>query len=427
MAADKTLVIGSTGHAHVRCVEWRDALNVNIVDFARVLVNCRPLTSEFLNAFKSDFFEKLRIQFTRLLDSGGEIVALGIASQRATKSLASRLPDDTYSWSPIDIVTVEEAGDSIEILETDFASLLTKMQRWRYWYRLSQSCLTRELVAYYGGAAEMEFHIDTHPLATNRYKRPLAVMFTASVRSRKVDHGDKLGPLILLPDVPELDSREAVNLVLEDLGFPQTTLPPEWAEGLIVPGVPKLTAEIAGRNATIEKLEEEILALESQKTELEWYRKLLYESGTELERVFSTCLEKMGGTISPAKYSQEEFVLDFEGRRSLVECKGVAKSAQLTHLRQLTSYMLQYQEDEGVAGHGVLFVNAWRTLRPSEREDEATPTFPPNVIEQATQFGIALVSSIEFFAAFCRFAEGEVGGPAILRKVATTNGVVEFT
>jgi hypothetical protein len=72
-------------------------------------------------------------------------------------------------------------------------------------------------------------------------------------------------------------------------------------------------------------------------------------------------------------------------------------------------------------------VNAWRTLPLAERVGEGTPTFPPNVIDQAAQFGIALVSSAEFFRVFCEFLEGRVDGTAVLRKLATSNGVVNFT
>jgi hypothetical protein len=264
-------------------------------------------------------------------------------------------------------------------------------------------------------------------IATNRYERPLAVEYTLGVSGRDGVSGLIFGSITLLPDLPEIDSREAVNLVLEDLiGLPQSTLPPEWTGRLVVPGISQLETEIEIRIGEIEKLKKEVVSLESQRGALEWYRKLLYASGAELEMVFRKCLETMGGAVTPAKYSQEEFVLDFEDRRCLVECKGVSKSAALTHVRQLTSYTLQYEEDEGKSGRGVLFVNAWRNLPPEVRESEEAPTFPANVIAAARQHAIALVSSVDFFSAYCEFLAGRMEGSAILRHLTSSSGVVAF-
>lgn len=67
----------------------------------------------------------------------------------------------------------------------------------------------------------------------------------------------------------------------------EETLPPEWAEEITVPAVAKLSAEIQQRT----ELEAEIETLEESKAALEEWRKLLYESGTPLEIIFSACLE----------------------------------------------------------------------------------------------------------------------------------------
>ncbi|HUN72031.1 MAG TPA: hypothetical protein VMU52_06945, partial [Steroidobacteraceae bacterium] len=230
-----------------------------------------------------------------------------------------------------------------------------------------------------------------------------------------------------LPHLPDVDSREAMNLLLEDLlDLPQVALPPEWAAELLVPRAPEIESQITAKRAEIDALNQQIVRLEKEKGDLVWCRKLLYESGTELERVFSDCLAKLGGQITPATYSQEEFVLEFEGMRSLVECKGVSKSASLAHVRQLTSYTLQYEEDEGASGRGILFVNAWRDLHPGRRESDGTPAFPPNVISAAEQRGIALLSSTEFFRAYCEFLAGRFEGAAILRRLSSSTGVVTF-
>jgi hypothetical protein len=428
MASDnKTLVIGSTGHAHVTCVEWSGLLEVNVVDFDLVVLTCRPLTKEFLNSLPWDFFAKVRKRLTRLLHSGGRVVALGVETQHANSGGDSR-PHNSYSWSPIAVGTVSEAGDTIKILRAEFAPYLEKLQRWGYWYTVPSDCLTRELTEWCGGLSETKYNIDQVSLATNRYDKRLATIITIRATGKQsAAITTNFGPLVLLPDIPELDSGEGMNLVLEEiLGLPQTTLPPAWAADLVVPGIVELDTAIEARQETIRGIKIEIATMVMKKGELEWFRKLVYETGTELEKVFSVCLERMGGSITPARYSQEEFVFEFEGQRSLVECKGVVKSASLTHLRQLTDYTLKYEQDEGAIGKGVLFVNAWRNLPLTDREKDDTLTFPANVIARASQLGIALVSSIGFFHAFCQFLEEKKDGAAILRLLSATNGVVNL-
>ena len=89
--------------------------------------------------------------------------------------------------------------------------------------------------------------------------------------------------------------------------------------------------------------------------------------------------------------------------------------------------MLRYEEEEQLAGKGVLFGNAWREVPSTDRDTAETPTFPANVIERGSQLGIALVSSVGFYHAFCQFVEGRKDGASILRKLAATSGVVDFS
>lgn len=237
----------------------------------------------------------------------------------------------------------------------------------------------------------------------------------------------ELGPIVILPDVPELETREALNLILEDLlGQPQMALPPEWAAEVSVPGIAEYQRQIEEHHQAIRELEGKIATADGLKSEREWYKKLLYATGPELEQVFCKCLEKLGATIVPAQYWQEEFVFDFEGTRCLVECKGVSKSAARAHVNQLTTYVDEYQERERTAGKGVLFVNAWRNLPPAQRGQYGTAVFPPNVVERAIQLGFALVSSLDFFDAFCQFLDGKVESDSIVRKMVAAIGVVEF-
>jgi hypothetical protein len=426
----KTLVIGSSGHGHVTCIEWSDVLNVNVLDYHQVVLNCRPLTGNWLSSVPWDYFKKLRTTFCRLLDSRGRLIALGTET-RTGKASAAGSGQTTYSWCPFDIATEAEAGDTVTIQPGEFDSYLSKLKTWKYWYRIPASCLTHELTDFFGSTADISYKIEEENIATNRYGKALAAALTIKTRDRGAYEGewDAVGPpIVVLPDIPELETREALNLILEDLlGVPQISLPPAWASQVSLPGVAAHERKIGELYDVIRGLEGEIAGAELLKAELESYKKLLYATGPELEQVFRKCLETLGATTSPARYSQEEFIFDFEGTRCLVECKGVSKSAARAHVNQLTTYVDKYEEDEGSVGKGVLLVNAWRNLAPAVRGQEATPIFPPNVVERATQLRFALVSSVEFFDAFCRFLNREVEGGAIVRKLINTAGIVDFS
>ena len=193
-----------------------------------------------------------------------------------------------------------------------------------------------------------------------------------------------------------------------------------------MPLVKDIDNAISDNQRQIQALEATIGELQRQRSDLEAFKKLLYASGQELEAIFAQCLEMLGGKVTSARYSQEEFVLEIDGNTCLVECKGITKSVSLTHVRQLTDYMLKYEEDEGRSGKGILLGNAWRELAPGDRGLSGTPIFPENVVKRATALEMALVSSIAFFDAFCRFLNGQVQGDSILRKLLMGVGIVEF-
>lgn len=420
----KTLVIGSMGHAHVTCARWEDITKVNVVDFDVVVVNCHVLTEKYLQTLKWDFFDHLRTQLTRLLVSGGTIIALGIRKHRARITDHTSL--NTYSWSPIDIGTQIEAGDTVKRDTGDFPKLLSNLKRWEYWYFVPNSCLSHELTNICGSTTSFKYRNTFAPFASNRYGRVLAgsIRFTITAKEERDREPLTLGPLVVLPAINDFGYRESINHVLEDLlNLPQEDLPPAWIDQIVVPGVSAIEAAIAAKQTSISDLQAEIAALSEQKRALDYYKQLLYMSGTALERVFATCLEKLGGTIRPAKYSEEEFVLEYKGATYLVECKGVSKSIALSHVRQLTDYMLKYEEDEGVAGKGILFGNAWKDLPVEDRDKADTPHFPTNVVARSRTLDIALVSAPAFFEAFSHFLEGRLSGDAILERLTKTAGV----
>lgn len=419
----KTLVVGSSGHAHVTCVAWADLKSVNLKDFDAVVFNVVSLDDKTITHLpRYGYFDEVRKQLSLLLASGGKIIVL------TPERRAVRQKDDwrnNCEWCPFDIGTQHEAGDTVEVKRGTFDRYLSKLKHWTFYFFLPNSVLSRELTEVFGSTYETEYHLPVDAYAVNRYGKMLAGEVSLVVT---VDDGRKVtfGSIALLPHITELEQKEAVNLILEDLiGKPQQSLPPEWVGQIPMPFVDEINAEIAEKNTAIELLRQQVAASERKRAEIEKWKKLVYATGHELEQVFEEAVIKLGAKTKPAG-AEEEFIFEHNEIACPVECKGVTKSISLDHLRQTDSHVLTFTEREKRDGKGVLLGNAWRNLPISERGKNDTPIFPDNVVKRAIQREIALISAVDFLEAFSRFLNGEVSGEAILDAMTAQSGVVDF-
>jgi hypothetical protein len=78
-----------------------------------------------------------------------------------------------------------------------------------------------------------------------------------------------------------------------------------------MPLVSDIQADIEIKMQAIADIKSQIIARAGELKGLENFKKLLYASGGELESLFSNCIERCGGTIAAARYSDEEFVCAF--------------------------------------------------------------------------------------------------------------------
>jgi hypothetical protein len=414
----KTLVVGSLRHDHATTVPWAKVMSVNITDFDIVLVFLPSLDSVTISSLTSRTLFKLQHEFSQFLKSDGELVVLG----------APPLPDShtQWLWCPIPIVSLAQKGDTIETSGEAFAGLLGHLKSWDCVYRLNEQSPAQVLNGVLTqGAATIVF--EYLPYAWNRAKGILAARFTYYTPTRGNERHDWPGSVTVLPHFPDADPHTVVSVALEDmLGKPQSEGEPAWLSSIPMSPVFPIDARLATLTEEISSLENQVEQQLAHKAQLERFKRLLYVSSFELEDLVAECLSLLGATIKPARYSQEEFVMELGDAVFLAECKGVSKSISLQHFRQLQDYVLKYEEDEQKAGKGILFGNAWRDLPPSERDTKDKPIFPGNVIDRAKQFGVSLVSTVDLFDVFCRFLNKEVSGEAILTCITSASGVADF-
>lgn len=435
-------MIGSTGHQFVDCIEWGTDPLPNIVDYDIIVMNVRSLSDDFLKKVSSQQIEDFRKKLIRFLFSSGELIILSDYSRSVDRP--KKYPDNyyIYSWCPIEINTVKESGTTIQIDNNRFPKYFSKFKKWNYYFHIPNECLTRELTDTFGATYNTKYELSKTILIKNRYERMLSGTVSIEVYYKQTKHPriygkppsyyldepDQIsGEITLLPFLEEMDSKNAVNLLLEDLiGKPQVPLPPSWTLKVKMPFTKELDKELENISKQITNLQSEFTKIEEEKRNIESYKKLIYSDGLDLEDIFKKCIKELGGEIIPKKYSEEEFGFVYKGRECLVEAKGISKSVSLTHLRQLLDYMLKYEEETSKKCKGVLFGNPWKNKSLQERNAEKRPNFPPNVIDRATKNDISLVSSVDFFKIFCKFLEGKIEGQKVLETIINTKGLVIF-
>lgn len=433
-------MIGSTGYVGVDSIEWDQDELPNIVDFSNIVVDVRALDESKLKNVSNERLDALRTQLTRLLESGGRIIVL--SDIKRIDQRPDKYPDtaNNYAWSPITIGISNESGDTLVFKDNGFPAYHAQLHNWPYYFFVPRGCLTRDLTNYFGSTHNTKYRVPLVPYVENRYGKTVSGRLTIEVTGEKTDNSgynsykfypdipDHItGEVILLPLIEKIDHKNAVRLVLEDeLGKPAGYSPPSWVESINVPGAAEAEALINSSNDEIERIKSEVILLEEKLTSIESYRKLIYSSGFDLENIVKHSFEALGVKVIPAKYGQEEYILEYNSKEYLVEVKGVSKSISLGHLRQLNDYILKFEEDTGSACKGILFGNSWRAIPPDERGTEQKPEFPENVTSRATQWGVSLISSVSFFEAFCEFLEGRRTAENIMKKIISSSGVTSF-
>lgn len=437
----------------IRTISWNSGSFPNIADFDVVIVDSDPLVG-LLTAVEKGRDDRLWRQlkanvtsafggFRKLLESGGTIYWI-VGSEKVIRYA----PDgenmrpstsylSSYSWLPLPVELKTEEGETIEVRDEAFARYFEKVKRWKFYIEVSDmpperlahlvpERLRDRLLAQYS----------QEPIAQNRYGRYLAArVFFQLHEFQAADYVQRTalqvnrqpafvsGCLYVLPPPTETDNRGAVLGLLEDFfGVVPRTLAPEWVQQVTVPGVDELVQERARKQESIAALEAEVRTIEEQITDLEVPRELLYESGLHLESICKRVLSGLGAIVKPAEASEEDFVVEFEGRKAVAEVKGNNKSISVDDLRQLGSYREDYAIRRSEEIKGILFGNAWRLSPPEDRQID----FPERVVAYAVPRGIALVSTVELFRAYCAVKNGRVKAEEVLCRLFEGQGVTKL-
>lgn len=457
MRKKKILILGAKDFPSIKCYDWGEKDLPNISDHDVVILNVVSLTKNFYY-FDSSTLKSIKSSLLKLLDSKGTIYA--IACPFKTREITIHKSDNqgkliegrtfkeiinNYMWSPIplEIINEEPPGDTIDKIEDEiFKDYFKHVKEWHFTIKPAIKIAPKEafdygslIQSYASGSSTI-----MDAIATDRRGRAIAAKFyyefeavrqinSSTINRRTIAES---GDFILLPLPTEIDDIEAINYILEKcLGVFQKTPPPDWAKKFPVPGLNKIESKLGEVENEIKGLEKKKSELEEQEKELASFRELLYETGHPLEEIVRKVFTKLGYTPKKPKFG-EEYIIEFNNIFGIIECKGVKKSISRRDFRQLLDYVKNYETEHDVSNlkiKGILIANAWRNLKPEERDTHDKPVFPAGesgVIEIAKKHNMALVSTIDLFNIFCKYKEGKIEPRKIVEAIFKADGIVKF-
>lgn len=453
-AEKKIIVIGSEGHSGVENVAWTTEDMPNIADYDNVVLDTYSLSAllrkvprikifkgeyrkekdaNFLRKIKSNQ-ESVRERLLHLLHSGGNIYVISSPRERHPISLYSDC--NNYEWSPLPIDTVKEQGETIKIVDDSFAHYFQFVKKWSFCFEELEPDYShvKDIHNFYKGKYYVKPEMEI--IAENRYTRPIAIRLwyslyqfknesalkeaMASIHSYNYHDKNRVfvsGQIVLLPPPTEIDSREAINVILEDLwDIQQKTPPPEGIDKILLPGEAQLKQEIKEELDKIDKLKTKISGLEERNKEITQFKQLIYETGDPLEDICKMTLRQLGCKTDD---SVEDFILTTGDKEAIVEVKGRLKSILREDGAQLAQNRRNYaiQKGKGIRKiKAILLGNPWRLVLPLEERTKKEP-FSIHLAEDSDIEDMALVTTVELFRAYCEFLKGNISSDEIIEHL----------
>lgn len=426
MKGQRILILGGKDFSGVDCQDWVDLRLPDIADYHVVIVNVVSMTKNLRERF---FQGEIKFHLLELLNTGGTLFAIG-----CPRKLITPFHESNYAWCPIPLEITNLSGANFYFEDSTFKDYFRNVRQFLYYfdkpnnlkdgnysyeYSIQHSVKNRHGKYLAGKIVFNRYRTKEVPRSSTGYDG------TKEVLSEKNESGD----FYFLPSPTEITDIEAISYILNKfLNIHQITPPPEWTESFGVPELNSVQEQMKTNIEKITQITQENDSLRKKEAELVSYRELLYETGIALEEIVRKIFTILGHEPKPPKF-KEEFIIEFDNKVGIIECKGNEKSIKRDDFRQILEHTKEYELEGRVDYKGILIGNGWRLLPVQDRNTSDTPIFPKGkdgVIEIAAKHGIALVSSVDLFNVFCKFLKKEVSAEDILRRIFSANGEASF-
>jgi hypothetical protein len=216
-----------------------------------------------------------------------------------------------------------------------------------------------------------------------------------------------------------------IDALLEYVGGGSATAEPlpAWVDRVILPREQraKEKADQAARKAEAARAKAE--EARSEVSRVRAKKALIALDGTGLEEAVAAAFEELGGTITTGAPGRADRILEWKGKKAVLEVKGSVKSASERNAAQLEKWVAEHtvSADDDEPPKGVLVVNAWRELPLPERDKAA---FPNQMLAYSEARGHCLLEGTQLLTALVT-ATNQAKRAAFLDAIFKTNGVLE--
>jgi hypothetical protein len=415
------LVLGSAPHTRlVTAYTWDNCPeDLNVADYDVVILNLVPFRDDQSVRDAHPLMLIPWSAFARLvLNDRSEVVVIGMPILE-TAQRVYRFTD----WLPSVPECVLDCGRTIREVNPEYAYYFDHVKSWCFH-------TTPRLSAKHPPETYIQ---STHLRGNNLRAHMSGIAFTQSggyvgfeLRFDTLDqtvHIASGAKVIWLPPPTEISDYEAVNLILReryDLGPEQA--PPDWVEPYKLPEQLPIENKMAQLREKIQHLEVELRESQQQLSEVERFKRLLYEQGEDgLEPVVRDVFGVLGAQVSEPQQSGHEDgrLIAPAGQNGMLEIKGLTKSLRLRNVRELQQWVSDAIAEEGWEGKGLLVANTYCGDPIGKRGEP----FPPNCVGAAERFGQCLMTTTQLFRALCSHQCGELDVDAFWNILFDTNGV----
>lgn len=424
------LIVGFNNHPE--STDWNSLNKINIKDYDLLILN---LDNPSLLEKDLGNFGSLSYDFIKMLNASKTIVFIfnGIKSNRYEESYIS-YKHNTEVF-PIFFNFIEENPSYIKnIADEKYKNYFNLVEK-NIWYIELPLKIDTSLVSKFfeGQNFEVESFID--PIAFDNCRRLIALdvsysvfyhtkSFSSSGRqlTGRKDYISKSGNLILLPSVKPEDQIKGINSLLIDVfKVVKVEEEPKWVKKLLVPGETELLEEIKKVTENKISLEKKLEKLNIESKKFFEIKKILYESGGELENKVKELLINMGIKFEKSKVSAEDLFVKTSKGNFVFEIKGVEGSFSIKGIEQLVRWVINLK-DKNIEAKGIFIGNHFR-----KKPLEVRPNpFADNIVNYAKINQFLLLTTESLFYIYCEFKEKRISSIDFLKMLKNEIGVYKI-
>lgn len=178
----------------------------------------------------------------------------------------------------------------------------------------------------------------------------------------------------------------------------EITPPPIWINSYTLPGEDELQKDIEDLQSQVDRIEEKKKEVVEEKNKISYYKKLLYEQGTELELVVIDAFKLFGFNAENRKIDdlEHDIIFNSDKGRGIAEIEGKDNDAiHISKLDQLNRVVDEDFKEVGNFAQGLLIGNHYRFKVPKDRENP----FTDKVLIFAKKKNFGLLTTFEIFKA----------------------------